>query len=140
MSCHKKIEMEYFQGRLLVEIVWPLLLFLILFLVRLRGLKKNHHECKETVCWLFCSVSQSGHILQVTSRRRRCPRQDSSHSYRISSALLTIPVIRRSGLNPAKSSNTTNLCKFGREKKQSSRKYLIFISVSPNWLEIWKIH
>ena len=48
--------MEYFQGRLLVEIVWPLLLFLILFLVRLRGLKKNHHECKETVCWL-CSVS-----------------------------------------------------------------------------------
>ena len=38
--------MEYFQGRLLVEIVWPLLLFLILFLVRLRGLKKNHHECR----------------------------------------------------------------------------------------------
>ena len=46
MSCRKNIEMEYFQGRLLVEIVWPLLLFIILFLVRLRGLKKYHHECQ----------------------------------------------------------------------------------------------
>ena len=35
-----------FQGRLIVEIVWPLILFIILFLVRLRGLKKYHHECK----------------------------------------------------------------------------------------------
>jgi len=32
-------------GRLIIEIVWPLFLFMILFLVRLRGLKKNHHEC-----------------------------------------------------------------------------------------------
>jgi len=32
-------------GRLIVEIVWPLFLFMILLLVRLRGLKKNHHEC-----------------------------------------------------------------------------------------------
>ena len=33
-------------GRLLIEIIWPLFLFVILFLVRLRGLKKFHHECK----------------------------------------------------------------------------------------------
>ena len=33
-------------GRLLIEIIWPLFLFVILFLVRLRGLKKFHHECE----------------------------------------------------------------------------------------------
>ena len=132
--------MEYFQGRLLVEIVWPLLLFLILFLVRLRGLKKNHHECRR-IFFLVLFIHCIGNILQVISRRRQCPQQDSSHSYRISSALLTIPVIILCGLNPAESSNTTNLCKFWRErKKQSSRKYFIFILASPNWLEIWKIH
>ena len=41
-----KLSNLYFQGRLIVEIVWPLFLFMILFLVRLRGLKKNHHECE----------------------------------------------------------------------------------------------
>ena len=45
-----------FQGRLIVEIVWPLILFIILFLVRLRGLKKYHHECKLlSVIWNFVS-------------------------------------------------------------------------------------
>ena len=63
MSCHKKIEMEYFQGRLLVEIVWPLLLFLILFLVRLRGLKKNHHECRRLLFWF-----SSSHTLLISYR------------------------------------------------------------------------
>jgi hypothetical protein len=46
-----------------VEIVWPLFLFIILFLVRLRGLKKFHHECnmllmvmmiKLALCWCWC--------------------------------------------------------------------------------------
>ena len=43
---YSEYNMYHFQGRLIVEIVWPLILFLILFLVRLRGLKKYHHECK----------------------------------------------------------------------------------------------
>ena len=33
------------QGRLLIEILWPLFLFIILVLVRLRGLRKYHHQC-----------------------------------------------------------------------------------------------
>ena len=131
--------MEYFQGRLLVEIVWPLLLFLILFLVRLRGLKKNHHECRR-IFFLVLFIHCIGNILQVISRRRQCPQQDSSHSYRISSALITIPVTSLCGLSQAGFSNTTNLCKFRGKKRQSSRKYFIFILASPNWLEIWKIH
>lgn len=28
-----------------IEIIWPLFLFVILVLVRLRGLRKYHHEC-----------------------------------------------------------------------------------------------
>ena len=107
--------MEYFQGRLLVEIVWPLLLFLILFLVRLRGLKKNHHECRR-IFFLVLFIHCIGNILQVISRRRQCPQQDSSHSYRISSALLTIPVTSLCGPSQAGSSNTTNLCKFSGKK------------------------
>ena len=127
--------MEYFQGRLLVEIVWPLLLFIILFLVRLRGLKKNHNECRRMFSGSVLVFIVN--IFQVISRRRQCPQQDSFHSYRISSAPSTIPVTVRCGLNPAGYNNTTNLCEF---QKISTRKYFYFILASPNWLEIWKIH
>ena len=130
--------MEYVQGRLLVEIVWPLLLFIILFLVRLRGLKKNHNECRSLFsCFLLQFWSFIRNILQVISRRRQCPQQDSFHSYRISSALLTIPVTTRSGLSPAGYNNTTNLCEL--QKITINSDVYIFLA-SQNWLEIWKIH
>ena len=67
---------------------------------------------QEDVFWISSGLTFIVNIFQVISRRRQCPQQDSFHSYRISSALLTIPVTIRSGLNPAGYNNTTNLCEF----------------------------
>ena len=67
---------------------------------------------QEDVFWISSGLTFIVHIFQVISRRRQCPQQDSFHSYRISSALSTIPVTIRSGLNPVGYNNTTNLCEF----------------------------
>ena len=80
-------------------------------------------------CFLVQFWSFIGNLLQVISRRRQCPQQDSFHSYRISSAPSTIPVTVRCGLNPAGYNNTTNLCQF-QKITINSKIFLFYFSVT----------
>ena len=80
-------------------------------------------------CFLVQFWSFIGNLLQVISRRRQCPQQDSFHSYRISSAPSTIPVTVRCGLNPAGYNNTTNLCQF-QKITINSEIFLFYFSVT----------
>ena len=110
---YSEYNMYHFQGRLIVEIVWPLILFLILFLVRLRGLKKYHHECKfKSFISFFKKKFNEFYFPKVTLKRRWCHQLGLFHLPRVSSAHLTIRAIKTLGRNLGHYKNTISHCEF----------------------------
>lgn len=106
-----------FQIRLILEIAWPLFLFVILVLVRLRGLRKYHHQCKWENERRLKQKKGVAHIssifYQVSSTRRRCRPQAWPPLLKPSSVPSTIPVTRRPGrTSPRCPPPTTTPCKY----------------------------
>ena len=56
-----------FQMRLIMEILWPLILFLILVAVRTRGLRKFNHQCEYSSLSSYFVFPLSSSFIQESS-------------------------------------------------------------------------